>query len=104
MICTLAILIFLIVKNHINVDQYGDFQKTFPIWRGMSYIILYIWVMGLTTLYFEIHEINYKLLFNLDTVNLPRATFILNCAGLFTTLYLLLFIYYIVDLTKTIDI
>lgn len=41
------------------------FIDHFPVWRGASSFIFYIWLLGLDILFFEAHSINYQLILNL---------------------------------------
>ena len=77
------------------------FVRDFPVWRAVAYIIMYLWVFALNTLVFEKYKIDYQLIFGFKQMT-PRSAFALNLASGFTFVYMVLFIFYLLDLTDLI--
>lgn len=52
------------VVNNIEIGSNTIFRDQFPVWRGASETIFYIWILGLNVLFFEKSSINFKLIFH----------------------------------------
>ena len=52
------------IEEGIDLDSNPIFTQRFPVWRGASYLLFYIWVLGLCVLFYESSQINYKLIFH----------------------------------------
>ena len=70
-IIMISVITFLIIYFDINFSTSMDFENTFPIWRGLSYFILYIWLLGINTYIFNYFKINFYLLTAFNNFHLP---------------------------------
>ena len=61
-----------------------------------------MWILGLSVLFYETSQINYKLIFRFETNNLPHSRYILQRASFFSLLYLALFILFVASLADLI--
>lgn len=43
-------LVTIILINNINLENDETFQTHFPIWRGLSSIVFFIWIIGICSL------------------------------------------------------
>lgn len=95
---TLIVLIYLIIYYDINLEEDENFKNLFPIWRGLLYFIVYNWILGFNTLIFEKHHINYRKILNLERNKIPKAQTLFFSATIFSILYLILYILFILKL------
>ena len=91
-------IIFIIVYFRINFTTNNDFERTFPIWRGLWYFIYLIWLMGMNTYIFNYYKINFNLLTAFNNYHLPNPSRLLICASIFTSIHFLLFLAYLIKL------
>lgn len=85
------------------MEQDPLFNRDFPVWRGMAFIILYIWVLGFNAYYFQEYRISPHVI--LDYTDHHRITYtkLFNIAGFFSTLFSLLFCLYALSISKIIN-
>jgi hypothetical protein len=50
------------------------FNRDFPVWRGISYFIIYMWVLAINVYMFERHHINYRLVFKFTDYHASTST------------------------------
>ena len=79
------------------------FTDHFPIWRGASYILFYIWMLGLDVLFYERSQINYKLVFQFKNHRMPQSKRLFLRAGLLSLLYVILFYVFTLQLNGIIS-
>ena len=63
----LALVLMFKEYNGIELSNNTIFTQRFPVWRGASYVMVYLWVLGLNVAFYESSQINYKLIFHFDT-------------------------------------
>lgn len=80
----------------------GRFVRDFHVWRGVGYLVLYLWAFSLDIAVFEKFKINYQLLFGFMKMT-PRSSFALTFASTFTLIYMVLFVFYLLDFTNLIN-
>lgn len=103
----IAVIVFmslLIIYRGQSVDQDPIFNRDFPIWRGIAYIILYIWVFGFNIYYFQAYRISYHII--LDYVEHHRASYtnIFNIAGIFSAIFSIFFALYVLAISGIISL
>lgn len=98
----LGILVFIILYKHLNVENDSIFARDFPTWRGAAVFILYIWVLGFNLYCFETYKISHRLIFKFTDHHYSTSAHIFRFAGIFTTLFLILFLIYLLKLTAII--
>lgn len=59
----LTIIILISIHFHIDMDLDPKFKQTFPMFRGMIIICLYLWLLGLNKYAWSINRINYQIVF-----------------------------------------
>lgn len=100
----IAILIMVNVVNDIGIGTNSVFTNNFPVWRGACQVIFYIWVLGLNIWFYEKTQINYKLIFFTDDMyNLPNSKFYFEMASIFSFVYLLLFMVFMLEIIGIIN-
>ena len=90
---------YLVQANNINIEDWPFFADNFAIWRGASYFILYIWVIGIGIKVMETYTINYRLIFALDNCYVPTSQYTLVVAAIATSLYVGLYAVYLLCLS-----
>jgi hypothetical protein len=70
----ISIITFLIIYFDINFNTNIAFENTFPIWRGLSYFIIGIWLMGINTYIFNYFQINFYLFTAFNNFHMPSPT------------------------------
>lgn len=101
-ISLLAVLIFIIVYDNLSIENTSVFSRDFPTWRGIAIFILYIWVLGFNIFMYEKYKISHRLIFKFHDHHYSTSTDIFKVAGSFTTLYLTLFLFYLLQITNII--
>ena len=99
---SLSLLIFLIVLisiNNISLTSDNKFSRDFPVWRGIAIFIFYVWILGFDIYMYEEYKITHKLIFKFNDHHYSKAIEIFKFAGLHTSIFLILFLLYILDLT-----
>lgn len=100
MILILALTIFLINYFDINFKSEPQFEKTFPIWRGLSYFVFLIWVFALQSYVFENFGITFRLITTMNNFYIPKYPGLILCAAFFTSLHMLMFLFYVLALAE----
>lgn len=75
-------------------------RDQFPMWRGASYIIFYMWIFGLDTLFYETSHINYHLILYIPGYEMPSSKAIFKMASFFSFLYISLFLIHIFQIAN----
>lgn len=86
-----TVLIFTDQSNNFKIEGTNNFTNHFPIWRGASYILFYLWLLGLDVLFYERSQINYRLIFQFKHHNMPESRFIFLRVSILSVIYLVLF-------------
>lgn len=89
----------LLTEKGIKVQDDPIFNRDFPVWRGIAYIIMYIWVFGYIIHFFEKYKISHHILLDFEDHNHANSTHIFNIAGIFTFIYCVLFAIYALSLS-----
>ena len=92
MVLTIA---FLIINYDINFTSEPQFEKTFPIWRGVCYFILLFWLFSVQSYIFETYGISFRLLTTTSNFYIPKYPMLFVGAAFFTSIHLLMFLLYI---------
>ena len=93
-------IIYLIINYDINFTSEPQFEITFPIWRGVCYFILLIWLFAIQSYVFETFGINFRLMTVMNNYYIPKYPVIFVCAAVFTSIHLLMFMFYIFALAE----
>jgi hypothetical protein len=96
-ISLIVVIIIIYARSDVN-DEDPQFHRDFPVWRLLSYIILYMWIFAMNIVVFEKFRINYQLIFDFKKMS-PQSAFALALASIFTFVYLSFFIFYSLHLT-----
>ena len=91
---------FLIINYDINFTSEPQFEKTFPIWRGVCYFILLIWLFAIQSYIFERFGLSFRLMTIMNNFYIPKYPVLFVCAAFFTFLHLLMFMFYIFALAE----
>ena len=94
----LIIILFLIIKYDISFKSEPQFEKTFPIWRGLSYFVFLIWVFAVQSYIFERFGISFRLITTMNNYYIPKYPGLIMCAAFFTSFHLLMFFFYVIAL------
>jgi hypothetical protein len=60
----ISLLICIIKIGNVSIENNKIFRDNFPVWRGASYLLLYLWILGFSVLFYEKSQINYRLIFH----------------------------------------
>jgi hypothetical protein len=101
-IVILSIMIFIIVYQGLSVENDSEFARDFPVWRGIAIFIIYIWVLGFNIYCFETYKISHRLIFKFNDHLYSNYRYIFRLAGFFTTIFLVMFLLYLLSLTSLI--
>lgn len=104
---SISILIYLIVIikiNGLSIANLSKFSRDFPTWRGIAIWIFYVWIIGWNVHMYSKFRIRYRELFKVRPDYYPRYVNIYKVAGFFSSLYIILFLFYILDMTNIYDI
>jgi hypothetical protein len=85
--------------TNVNLDNDKNFARDFPTWRGISIFIFYIWVLGFNIYMYEEYKITHRLILKFDDHHYSTSVNIFKFAGLHTSIFLILFLLYILGLT-----
>lgn len=96
----LILLIVLIAINNISLSTDNRFSRDFPVWRGIAIIIFYVWILGFNIYMYEQYKITHRLIFNFNDHHYSKSVEIFKFAGLHSSLFLILFLLYVLDLTN----
>lgn len=55
----------------VEIEVNPVFTDNFPIWRGASYVLFYLWLLGGDIFFYEKSQINYRLIFQFENHNMP---------------------------------
>lgn len=97
----LSLLLF--YKNK-SVETDPIFKRDFPTWRGIAIIILYMWIMGLNVYYYQEYKISHFLALNFTEHRWLTAIRIFKLSGVFSTMYVILFSIYVLNLSEVINL
>lgn len=89
------------IHTHVVLEVNKTFTEHFPIWRGASYILFYLWFIGLDVTFYERSQINYRLIFKFGRYNMPESKFIFLRAGVLSLIYIVLFYLFTLQLNGT---
>lgn len=99
---TLSIIIVLIVIiqiNKLSISNESQFSRDFPTWRGIAIWIWYVWILGFDIWMFDRYKIRYREIFKIAPNHYPQAVNIYRIAGLHSTVFVTLFLFYVLDIT-----
>lgn len=96
-ISLIVIIITALTLKGINLQSDAYFKRDFPVWRGMSYFIIYMWVLGFNVYAFEKKIINHKLIFGFKDFHASKSTDIFERASLFSAVFLILMLFYVLQ-------
>ena len=97
---SIILIIYFIQTHNINIKDSPFFANNFVIWRGASYLVLYMWVLGFGIKIMEWFTINYRLIFALDNSYVPTSKFTLIIAAFSTSVYVIWFAFYLLSLSE----
>lgn len=55
-------MVILLSYKGLEVQQDPIFNRDFPIWRGIAFVILYIWILGYNINFYEKFKISYHII------------------------------------------
>ena len=96
-------LIFIIRYSNLNIESDAIFSRDFPTWRGAAIFTLYIWVLGFNLFCFEKYKISHRLIFKFNDHHFSNSTYLFRLAGLFTMLFMVTFLIYLLQIAKIIN-
>lgn len=79
-------------------DDNSIFTRDFPVWRGISFFIIYMWILAIDVYMFERHHISHKLIFKFNDYHASTYTEAFYRASIFSAVYLVLFLLYVIQL------
>lgn len=93
----MGVIVFLIVAL-VMTDSLKNTQlwtneilaNQFPIWRGASYILFYMWMLSLDILFYEKSQINYRLIFHYESHNMPGSRYLFLNVSILSIIFMLL--------------
>lgn len=91
------------IINNISIKTNQEFREQFPMWRGASYWLFYMWLIGCNFLFYETSQINYKLIFYMKGHKLKPSRSIFLTAAIFSFIYIGFFILFIMEISGVID-
>ena len=100
MLFMFATCLFLFINYDINFKSEPQFEITFPIWRGMCYFLLLLWLFGVQSYVFETYGVSFRMLTILNNMYIPKYPQLFTCAAFFTTLHLFMFMFYMLALAE----
>lgn len=100
----LGTLIFIILYQGLDVENNSVFARDFVVWRGLAIFVLYIWVLGFDLYCFERYKISHRLTFHFNDHHYSTSAEIFRLAGLFTALYLVLFLIYLLHVAEVFNL
>ena len=93
-------MIVIIAINNITLQQDSTFARDFPTWRGIAIFIFYIWILGFNIYMYEEYKLTHRMIFHFNDLHYSRAVTIFRIAGIQTSIFLVLFLLYILDLAN----
>lgn len=95
-----ALLIYL--RNYVQTDPI--FNNDFPVWRGVTLWIIYMWVMGINLHHYEKFNVNHRVILENRSTRYPKSTTVFKSAGLLSTILVIVFTLYTLDVANVISI
>lgn len=86
-----------------SVEKDPIFNRDFPAWRGMAFIILFIWVLGFNWYYYEEYRISPHVLLDYNDHHRITSTKLFNIAAVFSMIFSLLFCLYALSISGTLN-
>jgi hypothetical protein len=96
----LVLLIVIIIIKDITLEKDSTFARDFPTWRGIAIFIFYVWILGFNVYMYEEYKITHRLIFKFNDHHYSTAVAIFRIAGLHTSIFLVLFLLYVLDLAS----
>lgn len=93
----IGLIIALQQLNLPTLDSDQIFARDFPVWRGICFFLIYMWILALNAYMFERHHINHKLIFKFTDYHASTSTEAFYRASIFSSVYLILFLLYIIQ-------
>lgn len=89
-----GVLIMSTMISSISIEHSEIFRNHFPVWRGASYVLMFMWMLGISVLFYEKAQINYNLIFHYGDNDMPQSKAIFLRASYFTLLFFFLFVFF----------
>lgn len=99
----ILLLIFLCWGLNFDKDAKENFRYIFPIFRGVAFFIFYLWLLALNVYGWLKYQIDYKRILNFNSHSSSLYE-ILKRAAFFSTIFLFVFLWFIVVNCQSIDI
>ena len=90
--------------HDISIEQNPKFALQFPVWRGASAFVFFMWVLGFALLFMEKMNINYKLVLAREDKTFPNSKSFLLDAQVSTIVLLIIFIVYMLKMGGVLDV
>lgn len=93
----MTVIIFMVVilaRASITLQSDPAFNRDFPLFRGISYILFYIWALGIDLHIFEKYRITHRIIFQNNSTEYPTSTDLFEIAGVFSILFVIIFTLY----------
>ena len=103
-ISLLVLLIVIIATNNITLENNAEFLMDFPTWRGIAIFIFYVWILGFDIYMYEEYKITHRLIFNFNDHHYSKAVTIFRVAGWHSSIFLVFFLLYVLDLANIYNI
>ena len=74
------------------------FNSDFPVWRGITLFIIYIWMLGINFHEWGKYNISYRNILENHDTKYPKSSSFFKVAGLFSVILIIIFTLYALDL------
>lgn len=89
--------------NTSKLESNSGYMIQFKVWRGASYPIFLNWIIGIVLAFFDHFKINYRMILIDGDAYLPRPQAFLFTAMILSTIFLVLFLVYLLKAADLID-
>lgn len=93
-VATAAFLAIILAASNINLEKDPIFNKDFSHWRGIAFIIFYIWSLGINMYFYEKYNINHRVVLENNYTMYPTSVGIFRFASVFSVLFVVFFSLY----------
>ena len=87
-----------------SVEEHPIFNRDFATYRGIAFIIFYIWVLGICVFCFEWYIISYRNILDFNDHHYSTSTQIFKVAGFLSTIFAALFTLYALNLAGVVSL
>jgi hypothetical protein len=92
----IALIVFLSTHYHIDIDTDYEFKQIFPMFRGYTMVLLYIWLLATNVYSWDNAHVNYKICFNFGS-HYSHFINILTRVSILTSVGVLMILIYLIE-------